>query len=614
MSTESLQRTVATDDPGAQTTERRPRQRKTAPRVVELPPTLSVKRLSELTGISSIDTIKQLMRNGIMASMNQIIDYEIGALVASALGVRTRPEQETGESAAPETVSVDVVDPDKLVGRPPVVTILGHVDHGKTTLLDTIRQSRVAQGEVGQITQHIGAYQVDYNDRRITFLDTPGHEAFTAIRARGASVTDIAILVVAADDGVMPQTIEALDHAKAAHVPIIVAINKMDRPDSDPDRVKRQLGERGLVFEDWGGDVISVPMSAIQGDGIDDLLENLLLVAEIADLKADPERKASGVVVEAKLDRNRGPLATLLVQSGTLRVGDYIVAGSSYGRVRAMSNDLGQRVAEAPPAFPVELMGFGSLPEAGDPFLTAPDERSARRRAESRQQEKEAGRSAARALTLEELQTRIDLGETKDLNLVIKADVQGSVEAVVGSLERLNDEKARVRILHASSGSVTDSDILLAAASDAIVLGFSTTTQQGVDRLAEREGVEIRHYGIIYHLVEDIEKALQGILEATQREVVVGHAEVRAVFSIGRRGQNIAGCMVTDGRINRNAMVRVLRKGQKVFEGTVASLRHFKDEVNEMNAGFECGIGVASFTQFEEGDTIETYRMEKGRA
>ena len=614
MSTESLQRTVATDDPGAQTTERRPRQRKTAPRVVELPPTLSVKRLSELTGISSIDTIKQLMRNGIMASMNQIIDYEIGALVASALGVRTRPEQETGESAAPETVSVDVVDPDKLVGRPPVVTILGHVDHGKTTLLDTIRQSRVAQGEVGQITQHIGAYQVDYNDRRITFLDTPGHEAFTAIRARGASVTDIAILVVAADDGVMPQTIEALDHAKAADVPIIVAINKMDRPDSDPDRVKRQLGERGLVFEDWGGDVISVPMSAIQGDGIDDLLENLLLVAEIADLKADPERKASGVVVEAKLDRNRGPLATLLVQSGTLRVGDYIVAGSSYGRVRAMSNDLGQRVAEAPPAFPVELMGFGSLPEAGDPFLTAPDERSARRRAESRQQEKEAGRSAARALTLEELQTRIDLGETKDLNLVIKADVQGSVEAVVGSLERLNDEKARVRILHASSGSVTDSDILLAAASDAIVLGFSTTTQQGVDRLAEREGVEIRHYGIIYHLVEDIEKALQGILEATQREVVVGHAEVRAVFSIGRRGQNIAGCMVTDGRINRNAMVRVLRKGQKVFEGTVASLRHFKDEVNEMNAGFECGIGVASFTQFEEGDTIETYRMEKGRA
>ena len=614
MSTESLQRTVATDDPGAQTTERRPRQRKTAPRVVELPPTLSVKRLSELTGISSIDTIKQLMRNGIMASMNQIIDYEIGALVASALGVRTRPEQDTGESAAPETVSVDVVDPDKLVGRPPVVTILGHVDHGKTTLLDTIRQSRVAQGEVGQITQHIGAYQVDYNDRRITFLDTPGHEAFTAIRARGASVTDIAILVVAADDGVMPQTIEALDHAKAADVPIIVAINKMDRPDSDPDRVKRQLGERGLVFEDWGGDVISVPMSAIQGDGIDDLLENLLLVAEIADLKADPERKASGVVVEAKLDRNRGPLATLLVQSGTLRVGDYIVAGSSYGRVRAMSNDLGQRVAEAPPAFPVELMGFGSLPEAGDPFLTAPDERSARRRAESRQQEKEAGRSAARALTLEELQTRIDLGETKDLNLVIKADVQGSVEAVVGSLERLNDEKARVRILHAGSGSVTDSDILLAAASDAIVLGFSTTTQQGVDRLAEREGVEIRHYGIIYHLVEDIEKALQGILEATQREVVVGHAEVRAVFSIGRRGQNIAGCMVTDGRINRNAMVRVLRKGQKVFEGTVASLRHFKDEVNEMNAGFECGIGVASFTQFEEGDTIETYRMEKGRA
>ena len=614
MTTESPQRTAATDEPDAQATERRPRQRKSAPSVVELPSTLTVKRLSELTGISSIDTIKQLMRNGIMASMNQIIDYEIGALVASGFGVRTRPEQETGDSAAAATVPVAAVDPDRLVHRPPVVTILGHVDHGKTTLLDAIRRSRVAQGEVGQITQHIGAYQVEHNGQKITFLDTPGHEAFTAIRARGASVTDIAILVVAADDGVMPQTVEALNHAKAAEVPIIVAINKMDRPDSDPDRVKRQLGEQGLVFEDWGGDVISVPLSATQGEGIDDLLENLLLVAEIADLKADPERKASGVVVEAKLDRNRGPLATLLVQSGTLRVSDYIVAGSCYGRVRAMSNDLGKRVTEVAPAFPVELMGFGSLPEAGDPFETVPDERSARSLAESRQQEKEAGRSAARALTLEELQTRIDSGETKELNLVIKADVQGSVEAVVGSLERLNDGRARVRILHAGSGSVTDSDILLAAASDAIVIGFSTTTQQGVDRLAEREGVEIRYYDIIYHLVEDIEKALQGILEATQREVIVGHADVRAIFSIGRRSQNIAGCMVTDGRIARNAMVRVLRGGRNIFNGTVASLRHFKEEVNEMNTGFECGIGVASFYDFEEGDVLETYRMEKGRA
>ena len=614
MTTKSPQRTAATDEPDAQATERRPRQRKSAPSVVELPSTLTVKRLSELTGISSIDTIKQLMRNGIMASMNQIIDYEIGALVASGFGVRTRPEQETGDSAAAATVPVAAVDPDRLVHRPPVVTILGHVDHGKTTLLDAIRRSQVAQGEVGQITQHIGAYQVEHNGQKITFLDTPGHEAFTAIRARGASVTDIAILVVAADDGVMPQTVEALNHAKAAEVPIIVAINKMDRPDSDPDRVKRQLGEQGLVFEDWGGDVISVPLSATQGEGIDDLLENLLLVAEIADLKADPERKASGVVVEAKLDRNRGPLATLLVQSGTLRVSDYIVAGSCYGRVRAMSNDLGKRVTEVAPAFPVELMGFGSLPEAGDPFETVPDERSARSLAESRQQEKEAGRSAARALTLEELQTRIDSGETKELNLVIKADVQGSVEAVVGSLERLNDGRARVRILHAGSGSVTDSDILLAAASDAIVIGFSTTTQQGVDRLAEREGVEIRYYDIIYHLVEDIEKALQGILEATQREVIVGHADVRAIFSIGRRSQNIAGCMVTDGRIARNAMVRVLRGGRNIFNGTVASLRHFKEEVNEMNTGFECGIGVASFYDFEEGDVLETYRMEKGRA
>ena len=396
MTAESRQQTAAADDPGARAPERRTRQRRSAPRVVELPRTLTVKRLSELTGISSIDTIKQLMRNGIMASMNQTIDYEIGALVASAFGVRTRPEQEAGDSASAAPGTVAAVDPAKLAPRPPIVTILGHVDHGKTTLLDAIRRSRVAQGEVGQITQHIGAYQVEYNGQKITFLDTPGHEAFTAIRARGASVTDIAILVVAADDGVMPQTIEALDHAKAAEVPIIVAINKMDRPDADPDRAKRQLGEQGLVFEDWGGDIISVPMSAVQGDGINDLLENLILVSEISELKADPDRSASGVVVEAKLDRNRGPLATLLVQSGTLRVGDYVVAGACSGRVRAMSNDLGERVSEAPPAFPVELMGFGSLPEAGDAFEAVPDERTARNLAESRlQEEGEAGRSAA---------------------------------------------------------------------------------------------------------------------------------------------------------------------------------------------------------------------------
>ena len=610
MTTESPQRTAATDEPDAQATERRPRQRKSAPSVVELPSTLTVKRLSELTGISSIDTIKQLMRNGIMASMNQIIDYEIGALVASGFGVRTRPEQETGDSAAAATVPVAAVDPDRLVHRPPVVTILGHVDHGKTTLLDAIRRSRVAQGEVGQITQHIGAYQVEHNGQKITFLDTPGHEAFTAIRARGASVTDIAILVVAADDGVMPQTVEALNHAKAAEVPIIVAINKMDRPDSDPDRVKRQLGEQGLVFEDWGGDVISVPMSATQGEGIDDLLENLLLVAEIADLKADPERKASGVVVEAKLDRNRGPLATLLIQSGTLRVGDYIVAGSCYGRVRAMSNDLGKRVTEVAPAFPVELMGFGSLPEAGDPFETVPDERSARSLAESRQQEKEAGRSAARARTLEELQTRIDSGETKELNLVIKADVQGSVEAVVGSLERLNDGRARVRILHAGSGSVTDSDILLAAASDAIVIGFSTTTQQGVDRLAEREGVEIRYYDIIYHLIDDVDRALKGLLEPVFEDIIEGQATVRAIFPAGKRAK-AAGFYVNDGRIARDSIIHVLRNGKELFVGAVGNLKHFKDDVREVTAGFEGGLVLDRFDAYREDDILEAHRSER---
>ena len=589
-------------------------QRKAAPKTVVLPQAMTVKHLAELTRISPIDTIKQLMRNGIMVSLNQVIDFEVATLVTSAFGVRVKPEDGPTPSAAASREDADVVDPSRLVTRPPVVTILGHVDHGKTTLLDTIRRSHVASGEVGGITQHIGAYQVTYNDKEVTFLDTPGHEAFTAIRARGASVTDIAVLIVAADDGVMPQTVEAMDHAKAAGVPIVVAVNKMDRPEADLDRVKRQLGERSLVLEEWGGDVILVPISATQGDGIDDLLENVQVVAELANLKADPERPASGVVIEAKLDKTRGPLATVLVQQGTLHVGDNVLAGTAFGRVRALLSDVGHRVKEATPSVPVEVMGFDPLPEAGDLFTVVASEKAARDMVGERLRERDIEHSTNRALTLEEVYTKVDTGEVKELNLVVKADVQGSVEAVSSALERLENDKVKVRILHGGSGTITESDVLLASASKAIIIGFGTSTQPGVDRLAEREGVEIRHYDIIYRLVEDVEKALRGILESTYREVTVGHAEIRAIFSMGGRRGKIAGCMVTDGRITRNALTRVLRDGQVVHSGSISSLRHFKEEVNEMAAGFECGVGLGGYTDFQEGDVLEVYRRERATA
>ena len=584
--------------------------RKTAPKAVVLPQVLTVKRLAELSNITPIDAIKQLMRNGIMASMNQLIDFEVASMVAATFGVRVKLEESAASSVATAPKPLESVDSSRLVPRPAVVTILGHVDHGKTTLLDTIRSSRVAAGEVGGITQHIGAYQVQYKDQQITFLDTPGHEAFTAIRARGARATDIAVLIVAADDGVMPQTKEALNHAQAAGVPIVVAINKIDRPDADLDRTKRQLGEQGVILEEWGGDTIVAPISATQGDGVETLLENILVVAEVAELKADPDRPATGVVIEAKLDQRRGPLATALVQNGTLKVGDYILAGTAYGRVKAMVNDVGQRLKAATPSVPVEIMGFNPAPEAGDTFMVVPNEKTARAVSEERLREKQIELSTVRALTLEEIYTRVGAGEVKELNLVVKADVQGSVEAVCSALGGLDDEKLKVRILHAGSGTINESDVLLASASKAIIIGFTTSTQLGVERLAERQGVEIRNYDIIYRLVEDVEKALKGILEAVFREVVQGHAEVRAVFSLSRRGK-IAGCMVTDGRISRGALIRALRNGQVIHDGSVSSLRHFKEEVNEMAAGFECGVGLGSFSDFQEGDVLETYRRER---
>ncbi len=592
------------------TAEKRASRRKVAPKVVVLPQTLTIKRLAELTDISPIDAIKQLMRNGIMASVNQTIDFEMATLITSAFEVRVRPEEAATPGSAGSSKAPEDTDPAKLVARAPVVTILGHVDHGKTTLLDSVRKSHVAAGEAGGITQHIGAYQVTYDGREITFLDTPGHEAFTAIRARGARATDIAILIVAADDGVMPQTREALDHARAAGVPIVVAINKIDVPEADPDRVKRQLGEQGLVLEEWGGDVITVPISAIQGDGIEELLQNILAVAEVADLKGDPDTLASGVVIESKLDRNRGPLATVLVQNGTLRIGDTVVAGSAYGRVKAMANERGERTKEAGPSVPVEVMGFNPLPDAGDVFVVVPNEKAAREIVDQRARQTDTELFNTHALTLEEVNTKVSAGEIKELNLVVKADVQGSVEAVCSSLERLEGERVKVRVLHAGSGSITDSDVLLASASNAIVLGFNTSTEPRVERLAEREGVEIRHYAIIYRLLEDIDKALSGILETTFVEVTQGHAEIRAIFSMGRRTR-IAGCMVTDGRVSRSALVRVLREGVVIHAGTISSLRHFKEEVNEMATGFECGVGMAGYNDFQEKDVLETYRKER---
>jgi len=600
------------EDAGEAPKTRRTAERRAQTRALVLPETMTVQYLSEVLNQNPIDVIKQLMRNGIMASMNQVVDYQVATLVTTALGIRTTMAEPPTAAKEPKTASAVKDDEADLMIRPPVVTILGHVDHGKTSLLDYIKNSKVADGEAGGITQHIGAYQVESNGNPITFLDTPGHAAFTAIRARGARVTDIAVLVVAADDGIMPQTLEAINHAKAAEVPIVVAINKMDLPGADPERVKRQLSEQELLVEDWGGDIISVDVSATTGDGVDNLLESLLLVAEIGELKANPNKTANGVVIEAKLDRKRGPNTTVLIQDGTLNVGDFIVAGSAYRRVKAMNNDQGKPVQSVLPGYPAEVLGFGSVPEAGDQLSVALNEREGRSMAESAGKAQLSQAAQGRALTLEEVVNQIDSDEIKELNLVIKADVQGSVEAVRGALEGLVDEDAKVRVLHTGSGAVTESDILLASASEAIVISFSIGSEPSAEKLADRMGVEIRHYNIIYQLIDDVEKALHGMLDPVYTEVIVGRAEVREIFE-GRRGTQIAGCRVTEGRMVRNGDVRVVRDGQIVQDGAITSLRHFREEVNEMNAGTECGIILQGFHGYQEGDILEVHRQERGR-
>ncbi len=602
---------VGTQSAGEATPRRGASSRRSQPRVLVLPETLSVQRLAELVDQNPIDVIKQLMRNGIMASMNQVIDYQMATLVTSAFGIRTtmaEPEEATKTVASGSATDSEAEEQSP---RPPVVTILGHVDHGKTALLDTIRNTQVAEREAGGITQHIGAYQARFNDQDITFLDTPGHAAFTAIRARGARVTDIAVLVVAADDGIMPQTIEAMNHAKAADVPIIVAINKMDLPGADPERVKRQLSEQELLVEDWGGDIVSSEVSARTGDGIGDLMENILLVAELAELKANPNKQASGAVIEARLDRKRGPTASVLVQEGTLRVGDYVSAGSSWGRVRAMNDHQGQPLKEATPGVPAEILGFNSTPQAGDLLSVVGSERAARGLAEDRDKAASSQQNQVRALTLEEV-VHQGAGTAKEMNLVLKADVQGSVEAVRQALEQLTEEDLRVRVLHSGSGAVTESDVMLASSSEGVVIAFSVGAEPSAERLAERMGVEIRQYNIIYQLIDDVSLALQGMLEPVYTDVMVGRAEIREIFP-SRRGVQIAGCRVLEGRITRGASVRVLREGQLLHETVIDSLRHFRDEVTEINVGGDCGIILQGFNDFQQGDLLETHRQERGR-
>jgi len=583
--------------------------------VVEIPDYLTVRQLAEILDVSPIDVIKELMNNGIMANINQQIDYETAAIVAEEMGFSAqpvKPPEEEKLAAIPLPLHRRLYqeeDPKNLRPRPPVVTVMGHVDHGKTSLLDVIRHSNVVAKEAGGITQHIGAYQVKLHGKKITFLDTPGHEAFTAMRARGAQATDIAILVVAADDGVMPQTREAIAHARAAQVPIIVALNKIDKPNANPERVKQQLADLGLVPEDWGGDTIVVPVSAKEKIGIDELLENILLVTEVADLKANPNRPAMGVVIESKLDTTRGPTATLLVQNGTLRQGDIVLIGDTYGRVRAMFNEHGKRIKKAPPSTPVAILGLPKVPNVGDIFEVVKDEKTARAIAAERAETKQEVIQRPRALTLDEIYERFQAGVTKELNIILKADVQGSIEPIVSSLEKLGTDELKVRILHADTGNITESDIMLAVASQAIVIGFGVQMDPAARRMAESEGVDVRIYNVIYQLIEDVEKALKGLLEPEYKEKVIGHAEVRAIFRVSRLGK-VAGCYVTDGMVTRNAKARITRNGEVVYDGAVASLRRFTEDVREVKAGFECGIGLQDFTDFVEGDIIEFYVME----
>mgnify|MGYP001225354220 CR=1 FL=1 len=582
---------------------------KELPKKITFEGSLTVAELAKKLGREPSEIIKKLFMLGVMATINQDLDKDAIELICSDYGVEVEEKVVIDET---NFESIEIVDaPEDLVERPPVVTIMGHVDHGKTTLLDSIRHSKVTEQEAGGITQHIGAYQVTVNGKKITFLDTPGHEAFTTMRARGAQVTDIVVLVVAADDGVMPQTVEAINHAKAANVPIIVAINKIDKPDANPDRVMQELMEYNLVPEEWGGDTIYCKLSAKTGEGIDNLLEMILLVSEMEELKANPNRRATGTVIEAKLDKGRGPVATLLIQAGTLHVGDPIVVGCTYGRVRAMVNDTGRRVKEAGPSTPVEITGLHEVPQAGDRFMVFEDEKKARQIAEARAQKQLMEQRSMKArVSLDDLFEQIKQGEMKELNIIVKADVQGSVEALVAALQKIDVEGVRVKIIHAAVGAITESDILLATTSNAIVIGFNVRPDSNAKRVAESEKVDIRLHRIIYKVIEEIEAAMKGMLDPEYEEKVIGQAEVRQTFKVSKVG-TIAGCYVTDGKITRDSKVRLIRQGIVIYEGEIDSLKRFKDDVKEVMQGYECGLTIKNFNDIKEGDIIEAYIMQE---
>ncbi|HWE24552.1 MAG TPA: translation initiation factor IF-2, partial [Myxococcales bacterium] len=580
-------------------------------KVIRIEETITVGELSQRMGVKSSDLIRKLMTNGKMITVNQPVDFDTASLLALDHGWKVEKTGFEIDDYLPEVEE----KPEDQQARPPVVTIMGHVDHGKTSLLDAIRKAHVAEGEAGGITQHIGAYSVDVigsdgGEASITFLDTPGHEAFTAMRARGANVTDIAVLVIAADDGVMPQTVESINHAKAAEVVIVVAINKIDKPEAQPDRIKQQLSEYALVPEEWGGDTMMVPVSARTGDGLEKLLEAILLQAEVLELKANPRRPAKGTVIEAKLEKGRGPVATVLVQDGTLHVGDPIVTGIHSGHVRAMMNEHGEQVDDVPPGFPVEVLGLDGVPTAGDEFNVVEDEAAAAVIAQHRAlKAREKDLSKSNKLSLEDLLAKGKKDEAKTLKVIVKADVQGSVEALKTALTRLSTPKVAVDVIHSGVGNVTESDVMLAAASKALVVGFNVKSESGADESAATEGVEIKHYSIIYEALDDVKLAMEGLLEAIIREKVVGHAKVQQLFNVPKLG-TIAGSAVTDGKVTRTSMVRLLRDSKPIFTGKIASLRRFKDDVKEVDKGFECGIGIENFNDLKEGDIIEAYELE----
>jgi len=577
---------------------------------ITIPESLTVKELAEALKKTSTEIIKKLMGYGVMATLNNDVDFETATIISEEFGVKTEKAVQISE----EDILFDdeeIVDESKLQQRPPVVVVMGHVDHGKTSLLDAIRSAHVIDSEAGGITQHIGAYTVKANERLITFLDTPGHEAFTAMRARGAQVTDIAILVVAADDGVMPQTIEAINHAKAANVSIIVAINKIDKPGANPDKVKQELTEYGIVAEEWGGDAIMVPVSAKKRENIDQLLEMVLLAADMLELRADPDRQAKGTIIEAKLDKERGPVATVLVQRGTLKTGDSIIAGSAFGRIKAMTNDKGHSIKNAGPSMPVEILGMNEVPEAGEVFYAVTDEKVAKQLVEKRKfRQKEQQYKTSAKVTLEDLFTQIKEGKVKDLNIIIKADVQGSVEAVKQSLEKLSNDEVRVKTIHGAVGAITESDVTLAQVSNAIIIGFNVRPGANVTEAAKNAEVDMRLYSIIYKAIEDVQAAMKGMLEPTYKEVVLGHIEIRQIFKVSGIG-TIGGAYVTDGKVQRNSEVRVVREGIVIHEGKLASLKRFKDDAKEVAAGFECGVSIERFNDIKEGDVIEAFVMEE---